>query len=42
MVMHGNVIKYISRSGKKGDTLTDYKKAKWYIEKLIKSLIVGN
>lgn len=34
----GNVIKYISRAGKKGDMLTDLKKAKWYLDRKIKLL----
>jgi len=28
----GNTVKYISRAGKKGDTLEDLKKARWYLE----------
>lgn len=28
----GNAIKYISRAGKKGDALTDLKKARWYLD----------
>lgn len=28
----GNVVKYIARAGRKGDTLEDLKKAKQYIE----------
>lgn len=31
----GNAVKYISRAGKKGDTLEDLKKARWYIERAI-------
>jgi hypothetical protein len=31
-------IKYLSRVGHKGDTLEDYKKAKWYLDKLIDTL----
>jgi hypothetical protein len=31
-------IKYLSRSNLKGDSLTDIKKAGWYIGKLIKEL----
>lgn len=31
----GNVIKYILRTGKKGDPVEDLKKAKWYIEREI-------
>ena len=29
----GNVIKYIARSGKKGDAVQDLKKAKWYLDR---------
>jgi len=31
----GNVIKYIYRAGKKGDTIQDLKKAQWYLNKAI-------
>lgn len=31
-------IKYLSRVGHKGDALEDYKKAKWYLDKLISTL----
>lgn len=31
----GNVVKYISRAGKKDDMLQDLKKAKWYIDRKI-------
>lgn len=34
----GNVVKYISRAGKKGDTLEDLKKAQWYLNRYIKKL----
>ncbi len=34
----GNVIKYISRAGRKGDEITDLKKAKWYLERKIQLL----
>lgn len=38
----GNVVKYISRCGKKSeDRLTDLKKALWYIEREIK-IVEGN
>ena len=33
--LKGNIIKYVSRSGKKDDDLTDLKKAQWYLNKLI-------
>lgn len=29
----GNAIKYIWRSGEKGDTISDLKKARWYIDR---------
>lgn len=31
----GNVLKYLSRTGKKGDALEDLKKARWYLDRLI-------
>jgi len=31
----GNTVKYISRADKKGDTLTDLKKAAWYLQRKI-------
>jgi Autotransporter beta-domain/Protein of unknwon function (DUF3310) len=31
----GNVVKYISRAGKKGDVLEDLKKAHWYLDREI-------
>jgi hypothetical protein len=31
----GNVIKYVSRAGKKGDQLEDLKKARWYLDRKI-------
>ena len=34
----GNVIKYVSRAGKKGDRLEDLKKAQWYLNKLVDTL----
>lgn len=34
----GNAVKYISRAGKKGDTLTDLKKAAWYLNREIERL----
>jgi hypothetical protein len=30
-----NCLKYLSRAGYKGNTLEDYKKAAWYLNKLI-------
>lgn len=32
----GNVIKYISRLGRKEDEIEDLKKAKWYLDRYIK------
>lgn len=34
----GNVVKYISRAGKKGDKLEDLKKAQWYLQREIEKL----
>jgi len=34
----GNVLKYVSRAGKKGDTLEDLKKARWYLDREIGNL----
>jgi len=34
----GNVIKYISRAGKKGSKLEDLRKAQWYLNHEIKRL----
>jgi hypothetical protein len=34
----GNAVKYLSRAGKKDNTLQDLKKAIWYIEKKIEKL----
>jgi hypothetical protein len=34
----GNVVKYISRAGKKGDALEDLRKARWYLEREITNL----
>lgn len=31
----GNVVKYVSRAGRKADPLEDLKKAKWYLEREI-------
>ena len=38
----GNVIKYISRAGKKNDTLEDLMKAKWYLERKINQIVDTN
>ena len=37
-LLKGNVIKYIWRYEKKVNPLEDLKKAKWYLERLIKEL----
>ena len=34
----GNVVKYISRAGKKDDIIQDLKKAQWYLEREIQNL----
>lgn len=36
--LKGNVIKYLSRAGKKSDCITDEHKAKWYQDRLIEFL----
>lgn len=36
--LKGNIIKYISRSGKKTNYIEDLEKAKWYINKLVEVL----
>ena len=33
----GNVLKYLSRAGKKDDLIQEYKKAEWYLNELIKN-----
>lgn len=33
----GNVVKYISRAGKKGNRLQDLQKAQWYLAREIKN-----
>ena len=33
--LRGNVLKYITRGGHKDDTLKDYKKAQWYLDRLV-------
>ena len=33
--LRGNIIKYTSRAPLKGSELQDYKKAEWYLKKLI-------
>lgn len=34
----GNTIKYICRAGKKGATVEDLKKARWYLDRRIQQL----
>lgn len=34
----GNVVKYVSRAGKKSEVLEDLKKARWYLEREIQRL----
>lgn len=36
--LRGNIIKYVSRAGLKDDVLQEYKKAQWYLDRLIKHL----
>jgi len=38
----GNVVKYVSRSGKKGDALEDLKKAAWYLARKIETMERSN
>lgn len=37
-LLRGNVIKYLSRAGKKDDEIQDFKKAQWYLNKLVATL----
>ena len=34
----GNVVKYLSRAGKKGNALEDLRKARWYLDREIARL----
>lgn len=36
--LRGNAVKYLLRAGKKGDAVTDLKKARWYIDRAIAEL----
>jgi len=36
--IEGNVVKYVTRAKHKGDQLGDLKKARWYLDYLIKNL----
>ena len=38
----GNAVKYISRAGKKDDTLTDLRKAAWYLAREIANMEKAN
>lgn len=38
----GNVVKYISRAGKKGSRLQDLQKAQWYLAREIKNEVDKN
>jgi len=31
----GNIIKYLSRTGKKGDLMTDLRKAQWFLDRVV-------
>lgn len=33
--LRGNCLKYLSRAGLKGDAAEDYKKGRWYLDRLI-------
>ena len=35
----GNVVKYVARSRHKGEALQDLKKAQWYLNRLIESVM---
>ncbi|RMF86087.1 MAG: DUF3310 domain-containing protein [Planctomycetota bacterium] len=34
----GNVVKYVARAGRKGERLSDLRKASWYLQREIKRL----
>lgn len=34
----GNAVKYIARAGKKGPTVEDLRKARWYVDRMIAKL----
>jgi iron-sulfur cluster repair protein YtfE (RIC family) len=38
----GNVVKYISRAGKKNNTIEDLKKAQWYLNRKINQMENNN
>lgn len=37
----GNVVKYVSRAGRKDDAVEDLRKAAWYLDREIKRLAEG-
>lgn len=37
----GNALKYLWRAGRKGDEITDLKKARWYLDREIERLEMG-
>ena len=40
--LKGQVMKYTSRAGKKYDEVEDYRKAAWYLERLLRELDQSN
>lgn len=36
--LKGSILKYLSRMGRKGHAVTDAKKARWYLERLVELL----
>lgn len=36
--LKGNILKYVTRAGLKGDLVQDYQKAVWYINKLVDTI----
>lgn len=39
--LKGNILKYISRASLKGSEIEDYKKAEWYLKKMIENQNLG-
>lgn len=37
----GNAVKYLSRAGKKGDKVEDWRKARWYLDYIIRQHEAG-
>jgi len=35
--LHGNTLKYLSRADHKGNTAEDFKKAQWYLNRLVEA-----